>query len=71
MESLETLFLDLRALSESRLSNVERLEAQLNAHIEDFKKLLDKKPRNEESRKSLATGKISYHTSVVQACTNC
>jgi nuclear pore complex protein Nup205 len=62
LESLESLYLDLHALSESRLSNVDRLEAQLNAHIEDFKKLLDKKPRNEESRKSLATGEMNYQT---------
>jgi nuclear pore complex protein Nup205 len=56
LENLQALYLDLLALSESRLSNVDRLEAQLNAHIEDFKNLLNKKPRNGQSRKSLSTG---------------
>jgi nuclear pore complex protein Nup205 len=56
LESLQALYLDLLALSESRLSNVDRLEAQLNAHIEDFKDLLNKKQRSEQSRKSLETG---------------
>lgn len=56
LESLQALYLDLVALSESRISNVDRLEAQLNAHIEDFKNLLNKQARNEQSRKSLGTG---------------
>lgn len=56
LESLQALYLDLFALSESRISNVDRLEAQLNAHIEDFRNLLNKKSRNEQSRKSLGTG---------------
>ncbi len=56
LESLQALYADLLALSESRLSSIERLGAQLDAHIRDFKALLDKKPRNEQSRQSLATG---------------
>ena len=56
LESLQALYTDLLALSESRLSSLERLGAQLNAHIKDFKNLLDNKPRNEQSRQSLATG---------------
>ncbi|PBP25297.1 nuclear pore complex subunit [Diplocarpon rosae] len=58
LESLQALYTDLLALSESRLSSIERLGAQLDAHIKDFKNLLDKKPRSEQSRQSLATGKL-------------
>lgn len=56
LESLEVLYSDLLALSEKRLSSIERLAAEIDAHRRDFKNLLDKKPRNEQSRKSLATG---------------
>jgi nuclear pore complex protein Nup205 len=56
LESLQALYTDLLALSEDRLSNLDRLGAELDAHIQDFKNLLDKKARNEESRKALATG---------------
>ncbi|KAG9245395.1 nucleoporin Nup186/Nup192/Nup205 [Calycina marina] len=51
LESLQELHADLLAYSESRLLNVDRLESQLQAHVEAFKALLDKKPRNEQSRK--------------------
>lgn len=60
LESLQALHADLLALSESRLLNVERLGIQLEAHIQDFKALLDKKSRSEQSRKSLETGTVEY-----------
>lgn len=56
LESLQALHTDLVALTESRLLNVERLGIQLEAHIQDFKALLDRKFRNEQSRQKLATG---------------
>lgn len=56
LESLQALHADLLALSESRLLNVERLGIQLQAHIADFRALLDKKARSEQSRKVLETG---------------
>jgi hypothetical protein len=60
LESLQALYTDLLALSESRLSNLDRLGAQLDAHIQDFKNLLDKKSRNDQSRRSLATGMEAF-----------
>lgn len=60
LESLQALHADLLALSESRLLNVERLGIQLEAHIQDFRALLDKKARSEQSRKSLETGTVEY-----------
>jgi nuclear pore complex protein Nup205 len=56
LESLQALHTDLVALTESRLLNVERLGMQLEAHIQDFRALLDRKFRNEQSRQKLATG---------------
>lgn len=56
LESLQALHADLLALSESRLLNIERLGIQLEAHIRDFRALLDKKPRNDKSRETLGKG---------------
>lgn len=58
LESLQALYADLLAFSEHRLSSIERLGAQLDMHMKDFQNLLDKKARNETSRKKLATGQI-------------
>lgn len=58
LESLQALHADLLALSETRLVHIERLGIQLEAHIKDFRGLLDKKPRNEQSRQRLATGRL-------------
>jgi nuclear pore complex protein Nup205 len=57
LERLESLHRDLLSLSQLRLSNVERLWVQLEAHIGEFRHLLEKAPRNEQSRKSLTAGK--------------
>ena len=62
LEALQGLHRDLLALSESRLLNVERLWVQLEARIEEFRKLLDKSPRNEKSRQTLATGMMAAYT---------
>ena len=56
LERLEILHRDLLALAELRLLNVERLWIQLEARIADFRRLLDKTSRNEQSRTALATG---------------
>lgn len=56
LERLESLHRDLLLLSEPRLLNAERLWVQLEAHIGEFRRLLDKSARNEQSRKSLTTG---------------
>jgi hypothetical protein len=56
LETLQALYTDLLALSEKRLSSIERLGAEIDAHLRDFRNLLDKKHRNEQSRQSLATG---------------
>jgi Nuclear pore complex scaffold, nucleoporins 186/192/205 len=57
LERLQGLYQDLTAFSESRLANVERLWHELEASIDDFRKLLDKPPKNNASRESLAKGR--------------
>ncbi|KAK4539974.1 hypothetical protein LTR36_009944 [Oleoguttula mirabilis] len=54
LQRLRLLQRDLAAFAESRLPNVARLSAELDASIDDLKKLLEKKRRNEASRKELA-----------------
>ena len=59
MESLgrlQGLYQDLTAFSETRLANIERLWVELKASIEDFRKLLDKPPKSNASRESIAKG---------------
>ncbi|KAI9851517.1 MAG: hypothetical protein M1838_003471 [Thelocarpon superellum] len=56
---IQGLYQDLVAVSESRLSSVERLVSELEATIADFKKLVDKAPKNDKSRQALNAGKIT------------
>lgn len=56
LESFQALYTDLLALAENRFSDFQRLGAQLEAHTADFRKLLEKRPRSDQSRTSLATG---------------
>ena len=56
LQGLELLHRDLLAQAELRLPNIERLWNQLEARIEEFRCLLDKAPRNEQSRKTLESG---------------
>lgn len=67
LESIQALHADLLALSESRLLHIERLGNQLEAHIKDFRDLLDKKPRKDQSRQKLATGAYCRRPQVVQS----
>lgn len=56
LAGLELLHRDLLAQAEVRLPNIDRLWLQLEARIEEFRRLLDKAPRNEQSRKTLESG---------------
>ncbi|KAI9842542.1 MAG: hypothetical protein M1837_007055 [Sclerophora amabilis] len=58
LEEIRDLYHDLVAFSESHLPTVERLAAQLEAKVDDFRHLLDKPAKNEKSRQSLLSGKI-------------
>jgi len=53
---LQGLQADLVAFSESRLSNLQRLWTELEGTIADFRKLLDKQQRSDNSRNALKAG---------------
>lgn len=59
LEGLQDLHQDLIALSESQLRNVERLWAELDARVDEFRKLLDKPQKNDASRRLLQSGESS------------
>lgn len=50
LESLQTLQRDLAASINGRIENVDRLATELEAHIADFRSLLDRNRCNEKSR---------------------
>jgi hypothetical protein len=56
LAGLRGLYQDLSAVSESSLTNIERLCFELETHIEDFRKLLDKPAKNNASRQKVLTG---------------
>ncbi|KAJ5757676.1 uncharacterized protein N7511_006370 [Penicillium nucicola] len=53
------LYTDLCAIKQRPSVNLERLCFELEAHLPDFRKLLDKTPKNNASRQTVLTGKIS------------
>ncbi|KAK2804256.1 hypothetical protein FQN51_002345 [Onygenales sp. PD_10] len=61
VETLRGIFLDLSALSRSALPAVDRLVFELEATVQDFRKLLDKPAKNNESRQSVLSGKIKLN----------
>jgi nuclear pore complex protein Nup205 len=58
LAALRGLHQDLLALEESRLRNIDRLWAELEARVDEFRQLLDKPGKNDGSRKTLQSGKI-------------
>lgn len=53
LQRLQSLQRDLVAFTESRLANLARLESELDASMEDFRRLLEKKKRSNASRNAL------------------
>jgi nuclear pore complex protein Nup205 len=56
LAALQGLHRDLCAHIDLQLPVLERLIQNLEAHLEDFKALLDKKPKNDASRQALSAG---------------
>jgi Nuclear pore complex scaffold, nucleoporins 186/192/205 len=67
LERLQGLYQDLIAFSNTKLANIERLWLELDASIEDFRKLLDKRPKSNTSRESLAKGRLTLCRLVLPA----
>ena len=56
LAAIRNLHEDLAALSEVRLPNIEGLCLSLESHLGALKKLLDKKPQNDQSKQALDSG---------------
>ena len=56
LEGLHGLHQDLISLSKSQLRNVDRIWTELNARVDEFRRLLDKPKKNEPSRQTLLSG---------------
>jgi nuclear pore complex protein Nup205 len=59
LAALQGLHRDLCAHIDLQLPVLERLVLNLEAHLEELKTLLDKKPKNDASRQLLSSGKIT------------
>ncbi|KAJ5832576.1 hypothetical protein N7474_000887 [Penicillium riverlandense] len=59
LAGLRGLYQDLSALSSSSFLNIERLCVELETHIEDFRKLLEKPGKNNASRQTVLSGKVT------------
>lgn len=57
LASLRGLYQDLSAISDSSFLNVERLVIELETHIQDFQKLLDKPAKSNASRQTVLSGR--------------
>ena len=55
---LRGLHQDLVALEASRLRNIDRLWADLEARVNEFRQLLDKPLKSDASRKALQSGNM-------------
>jgi nuclear pore complex protein Nup205 len=55
-DGLRGLYQDLSAISDGNLHNVDRLCLELETHIQDFRKLLDKPAKNNASRQAVLSG---------------
>lgn len=58
VERLQGLQRDLHNLSEVTLPNIDRLWSELETRVDEFRRLLDEKPKNDQSRKALSAGTI-------------
>ncbi|KAL8710032.1 MAG: hypothetical protein Q9220_005303 [cf. Caloplaca sp. 1 TL-2023] len=58
LDSLRALHQDLIALEDGQLRNIDRLCEQLEQHVEALKKLLDRPPKSDASRRKLDSGTI-------------
>ncbi|KAJ5587426.1 uncharacterized protein N7459_003191 [Penicillium hispanicum] len=58
LAGLRGLYQDLSAVSDASFGNIERLCLQLETHIDDFRRLLDKPAKSIASRQSVLSGKL-------------
>lgn len=56
LAGLRGLYQDLSAITDSPFPSIERLCVELETHIHDFRKLLDKSPKANDSRQKVLSG---------------
>lgn len=56
LAGLRVLYQDLSAVSDASIPKIERLCRELEVHIQDFRKLLDKPVKNNTSRQTVLSG---------------
>ena len=71
LEKLRNIQRDLLNLSETTLQRVEDLHASLQSQLKEFRGLLRRKPRNDQSRKSLLSGTSCPGEVSLSNFTNC
>lgn len=54
LDALQGLHRDLLAFGENRLQDIDRLVEELEGRIDEFRALLDKKPKNDHSRQQIS-----------------
>lgn len=64
LDALQGLHRDLLAFCENRLQDIDRLVEELEGRIDDFRALLDKKPKNDTSRQEISKSTITTETSL-------
>lgn len=57
LEALQNLQKDLSIFNEARLPVLERLTAELEAQLDDFRQLLSTPSKSDESRKKIQSGR--------------
>jgi nuclear pore complex protein Nup205 len=61
LDALQGLHQDLLAFRDNRLQDIDRLVDELKKRIEEFRGLLDRKPKSNESRQKLSQSTLRYH----------
>lgn len=68
LAGLRVLYQDLSAVSDASLPKIERLCFELEAHIQDFRKLLGKPAKNNTSRQTVLSGESSFGPIPLYSC---
>jgi len=70
LAALQGLHRDLCAHIDLQLPVLERLLQNLEAHLDELKTLLDKKPKNDSSRQALTSGIFIYMPAIERGWAN-
>ncbi|KAI4258556.1 MAG: hypothetical protein LQ352_001191 [Teloschistes flavicans] len=63
LASMRALHQDLVALEDTQLRNIDKLLDEIRAHVQAFRKLLDRPPKSDTSRKQIKSGTIQIEDS--------